>query len=175
MGAKSVSEITEVIEQIKINEIDPLNCSADQKAEGDLVAWFIGKDGLSYRDLPIEDIGLSKRSFNCLKGAGIDYISKLLDKTEADLFGVPKMGAKSLKEIIEAINLLVLQPAPAAQSSHNEDSVYGTDEFCLCIVQEVVKTIGVHAGQLYEDILPLVENRNGSFFQRFQLRRSMSS
>lgn len=45
MGAKSVSEITEVIEQIKINEIDPLNCSADQKAEGDLVAWFIGKDG----------------------------------------------------------------------------------------------------------------------------------
>lgn len=56
------------------------------------------------------------------------------------------MGAKSLKEIIEAINLLVLQPAPAAQSSHNEDSVYGTDEFCLCIVQEVVKTIGVHAG-----------------------------
>ncbi|WP_339802885.1 DNA-directed RNA polymerase subunit alpha C-terminal domain-containing protein [Paenibacillus sp. FSL R5-0744] len=167
MGAKSVSEITEVIKQIKINEIDPLNCSADQKAEGDLVAWFIGKDGLTYRDLPIEDIGLSKRSFNCLNGAGIDYISKLLDKTEADLFGIPKMGAKSLEEIIEAINLLVLQPAPAAQSSHNEDSVSGTDEFCLYIVQEVVKTIGVHAGQLYEDILPLVENYNGSFFSTF--------
>lgn len=163
MGAKTVTEITEVIEQIEIIEIDPLNCNADQKAEDDMVARFIGKDGLLYRDFPIEDIELSRRAFNCLKGAGIDYISKLLDKTETDLFAIPNMGAKSVKEIIEAINLLVLQPAPAAQSSHNDDSVSGTDEFCRCIVQEVVKTIGVHAGQLYEDILPLVENCNCRF------------
>ncbi|MDF2887273.1 MAG: polymerase, alpha subunit domain protein [Lacrimispora sp.] len=163
MGSKTVTEITEVIEQIEIMEIDPLNCNADQKAEDDMVVRFIGKDGLLYRDIPIEDINLSRRSFNCLKGVGIDYISKLLDKTETDLIVIPNMGIKSVKEIIEAMNLLVLQPAPATQRSHNKDSVSGTDEFCRCIVQEVVKTIGVHAGQLYEDILLLVENCNCRF------------
>jgi hypothetical protein len=163
MGVKTVTEITEVIEQIEIIEIDPLNCNANQKAEDDLFAWFIGRDGLLYRDFPIEDIELSRRSFNCLKGAGIDYISKLLDKTETDLFAIPSMGEKSVKEIIEAMNLLVLQPVSSAQSSHNDDSVSRKNEFCRCIVQEVVKTIDVHARQLYEDILPLVEYYNGRF------------
>lgn len=164
MGVKTVTEITEVIEEIANYEIDPLNCNADQEAEDNLDVRFIGKDGLSYRDLPIEDIELSKRSFNCLKGAGINYISMLLDKTETDLFEIPKMGSKSVKEIIEAITLLVLQPMPAARSSHNEVSVSEINEDCLRIVQEVVKKIDVHAGKLYEDILPLVANCNGRLF-----------
>ncbi|KLU64492.1 DNA-directed RNA polymerase subunit alpha [Desulfosporosinus acididurans] len=163
MGAKTVTEITEVIEQIEIIEIDPLNCNADQKLEDAVVAWFIGKDGQLYRDFPIEDIELSRRAFNCLKGAGIDYISELLDKTETDLFAIPNMGPKSVKEIIEAINLLVLQPVSTAQSFYNNDSDFGTNEFCRCIVQEIVKTIDVHAAKLYEEILPLVENCNGRF------------
>ncbi|WP_027087960.1 DNA-directed RNA polymerase subunit alpha C-terminal domain-containing protein [Cohnella panacarvi] len=163
LGVKTITEIIEVIEQIEIIESNPLIYNTERKTEDELVALFIGKDGLLYRDVPIEDIELSKRSFNCLKGAGIDYISKLLDKTEADLFAIPNMGAKSVKEITEAINLLVLEPAPAAQSSPNDDSVSGTDELCLYIVQEVVKTVRVHAGQLYKDILALVENCNGRF------------
>lgn len=160
IGAKTVTEITEVIEQIEIIEFDPLNCNADQKLEDAVIARFIGKDGQLYRDFPIEDIELSRRAFNCLKGAGIDYISILLDKTETDLFAIPNMGAKSVKEIIEAINQLVLQPVSPAGSIHNNNSDFETDEFCRCIVQEIVKTIGIHAGQLYKDILPLVENCN---------------
>lgn len=163
MGSKTVTEITEVIEHIVVKEIDPVNSNADLKAESDVVAKFIRKGGLLYRDIPIEEINLSKRTFNCLKVAGIDYISKLLDKTETDLIAIPNMGIKSVKEIIEAVNLLVLQQTPASHSSDNRDSVSRIDEFCRYIVQEVVKTIDIHADQLYVDILLLVENCNCSF------------
>ncbi|WP_422659274.1 DNA-directed RNA polymerase subunit alpha C-terminal domain-containing protein [Paenibacillus sp. EC2-1] len=163
MGVKSVREITEVIEQIEIIEIDPINCNANKKAEDDLDAWFIGRDGQKYRDITIKDIELSRRSFNCLKGAGIDYISKLLENTENDLFAIPHMGAKSVREIMEVINQLVLEPAPAAQSSHNNDSDSRYGNICSYILQEIVKTVDVHAGQLYEEILPLVENFNSRF------------
>jgi len=158
MGAKSVTEITEAIVQIEIIEIDPLNCNAGQNAENEVSAQFIGKDGQIYRDFPIEDIRLSRRAFNCLKGAGIDYISKLFDKTETDLFAIPNMGVKSVAEIIEARNQIVLQSVSATQNFFTDASDSGIGEFCLRIVQDIVKMISVHAGQLYEAILPFCES-----------------
>lgn len=158
VGVNSITEITEAIEQIEIIEIDPLNCNSGQNAEDEVSMQFIGKDGQIYRDFPIEDIGLSRRAFNCLNGAGIDYISKLLDKTETDLFAIPNMGAKSVTEIIEARNQIVLQSVSTTHSSSTDASGSGTGEFYRRIVQDIVKTISVHAGQLYEAIFSLCES-----------------
>jgi hypothetical protein len=163
MGAKTVTEITEVIEQIEIIENNPLNCRIDSTFENDVKAWFVGKNGQVYQDFPIEDIELSRRTYNCLKGAGINYISKLLDKSELDLHAIPHMGAKSVKEIIAAINLIKSKTIPVNHIFQNDNSIYVPNEFCLRIVQEIVKTIGVHAGKLYEDILPIIVNNHSKF------------
>lgn len=153
VGVKSITEITEAIVQIENFVID-----AGQNAKNEVSAKFIGKDGQIYRDFPIEDIRLSRRSFNCLKRAGIDYISKLFDKTETDLYAIPNMGVKSVAEIIEARNQIILQSVSATQSSSTDTSDSGIGEFCRRVVQDIVKMISVHAGQLYEAILPFCES-----------------
>jgi DNA-directed RNA polymerase subunit alpha len=48
---------------------------------------------------PIEDLELTVRSTNCLKGENIIYIGDLVQRTEADLLKTPNLGKKSLNEI----------------------------------------------------------------------------
>lgn len=50
-------------------------------------------------DMPIEELDLSVRSFNCLKRAGINTVSELTQKTEAELSKVRNLGKKSLEEV----------------------------------------------------------------------------
>ncbi|MBU7456048.1 DNA-directed RNA polymerase subunit alpha [Leuconostoc fallax] len=52
---------------------------------------------------PIEDLDLSVRSYNCLKRAGINTISELTDRSEADMMKVRNLGRKSLDEIQEKL------------------------------------------------------------------------
>jgi DNA-directed RNA polymerase subunit alpha len=57
---------------------------------------------------PIEDLDLSVRSYNCLKRAGINNLSELIEKTEEDMMKVRNLGKKSLKEVkdkLEELNL----------------------------------------------------------------------
>lgn len=49
--------------------------------------------------MPIEDLDLSVRSFNCLKRAGIQTVEELTQKTEDDMMKVRNLGKKSLKEV----------------------------------------------------------------------------
>lgn len=48
---------------------------------------------------PIEDLELTVRSTNCLKGENIYYIGDLVQRTESDLLRTPNLGKKSLSEI----------------------------------------------------------------------------
>jgi DNA-directed RNA polymerase subunit alpha len=50
-------------------------------------------------ELPIEDLDLSVRSYNCLKRAGINSVDELTQKTEEDMMKVRNLGKKSLKEV----------------------------------------------------------------------------
>jgi DNA-directed RNA polymerase subunit alpha len=48
---------------------------------------------------PIDDLELTVRSTNCLKGENIFYIGDLVQRAEADLLKTPNLGKKSLNEI----------------------------------------------------------------------------
>lgn len=48
---------------------------------------------------PIDDLELTVRSVNCLKGENTYYIGDLIQRTEADLMKTPNLGKKSLTEI----------------------------------------------------------------------------
>lgn len=47
----------------------------------------------------IEDLELTVRSTNCLKGENIHYIGDLVQRNESDLLKTPNLGKKSLNEI----------------------------------------------------------------------------
>ena len=57
----------------------------------------------SERDVPVETLNLSVRSFNCLKRAGISKVSELLDMTEDEIFKMRNFGKKSLDEIKQVL------------------------------------------------------------------------
>ena len=59
-------------------------------------------------EMPIEDLELSVRSFNCLKRAGISTVEDLTNKSEADMMKVRNLGKKSLDEVTNKLHSLGL-------------------------------------------------------------------
>lgn len=49
--------------------------------------------------LPIEDLELTVRSYNCLKREGIHTVGELVGRSEADLMDIRNFGAKSIDEV----------------------------------------------------------------------------
>ncbi len=54
--------------------------------------------------IPIEELQLSVRAYNCLKRAQINTVADLLDYSEEDLLEIKNFGQKSAEEVIEALN-----------------------------------------------------------------------
>lgn len=50
-------------------------------------------------EMPIEELDLSVRSYNCLKRAGINTVDELIKKTPDEMMKVRNLGKKSLQEI----------------------------------------------------------------------------
>jgi len=63
--------------------------------------------------MPVEELELSVRSFNCLKRAGINTVGELISKTEAEMMKVRNLGKKSLEEVkakLAELNLSLAEP-----------------------------------------------------------------
>lgn len=52
--------------------------------------------------VPIEDLNLTQRSYNCLKREGIHTIGELVAHTEQDLLDIRNFGMKSIDEVKES-------------------------------------------------------------------------
>ena len=59
-------------------------------------------------EMPIEELELSVRSYNCLKRAGIVNVEDLANKSEADMMKVRNLGKKSLDEVTNKLIALGL-------------------------------------------------------------------
>jgi DNA-directed RNA polymerase subunit alpha len=53
--------------------------------------------------IPIEELRLSVRAYNCLKRAQINSVADLLDFSQEDLLEIKNFGQKSAEEVIEAL------------------------------------------------------------------------
>ena len=80
-------------------------------------------------DVPIEDLGLSVRAYNCLKRAGVTKVGEVLDrleKSEEEILAVRNFGRKSLEELKQSLAskgfLSHTGRAFSSASSSNEDS-----------------------------------------------------
>lgn len=53
--------------------------------------------------IPIEELQLSVRAYNCLKRAQINSVADLLEYSQEDLLEIKNFGLKSAEEVIEAL------------------------------------------------------------------------
>ena len=76
-------------------------------AEADHIASFA---------LPIDDLDLTVRSYNCLKREGVHTVGELVSRTESDLLDIRNFGQKSIDEVKVKLHQLglSLKDSPAS-------------------------------------------------------------
>jgi DNA-directed RNA polymerase subunit alpha len=83
---------------ILVDLFNPLKDVNFEPSEDDVVT-----DTPSEHQIPIEELQLSVRAYNCLKRAQINSVADLLDYTQEDLMEIKNFGAKSAEEVVEAL------------------------------------------------------------------------
>lgn len=82
--------------------------------------------------LPIEDLDLTVRSYNCLKREGIHTVGELISRSEADLMDIRNFGSKSIDEVKVKLYSMGLQlkdsPAGFDPTQHANYGVEATEE-----------------------------------------------
>src|SRR3954462_14834246 len=79
--------------------------------------------------LPIEDLQLTIRSYNCLKREGIHSVGELVARSEADLLDIRNFGQKSIDEVkakLHGMGLALKDSPPGFDPSQIAD--YGVDD-----------------------------------------------
>lgn len=89
---KEVEELYDDIEALKVK----LELQKER-----LIGELKNKEDDVNKALEIEDVGLSRRTYNCLKRYGINYVYELKGKSERELMKIRNLGQKSLKEVKE--------------------------------------------------------------------------
>ena len=71
--------------------------------------------------VPIEDLNLTQRSYNCLKRAGIHTIGELVSHTEQDLLDIRNFGMTPIADVTEQLQPpgLRLPSSPMAFDTNN--------------------------------------------------------
>jgi DNA-directed RNA polymerase subunit alpha len=80
--------------------------------------------------LPIEELDLTVRSYNCLKREGIHTVGELIGRSEADLMDIRNFGAKSIDEVkAKLVGLgLALKDSPPGFDPSAIVEAYGDDD-----------------------------------------------
>ncbi|HHV78032.1 MAG TPA: DNA-directed RNA polymerase subunit alpha [Firmicutes bacterium] len=66
-------------------------------------------------EMPIDELDLSVRSYNCLKRAGINTVGELVEKTDEEMIKVRNLGKKSLEEVKQKLAALGLSLKPSEE------------------------------------------------------------
>ena len=87
--------------------------------------------------LPVEDLELTVRSYNCLKREGIHTVGELVGRSEADLLDIRNFGAKSIDEVKAKLHSMGLalkdsppgfDPSAVLENYGDDDTAYVEDE-----------------------------------------------
>ena len=70
--------------------------------------------------MPIEDLSLSMRAYNCLRRSGLMTVGQVLEKSEEELLALRNFGRKSYDELRERLDELGLLPADRGGAEEGE-------------------------------------------------------
>ena len=79
--------------------------------------------------VPIEELDLTVRSYNCLKREGVHSVGELVARSEADLLDIRNFGAKSIDEVkAKLANMgLALKDSPPGFNPSAAADAFGAD------------------------------------------------
>ena len=80
------------------------------------------KEGEKGKNTPVEALGLSVRTFNCLKRRGINTVEQLERMSNSDLFGIRNLSLKGIEEIKEVLRRYRKYPELFEEAEFDEDS-----------------------------------------------------
>jgi DNA-directed RNA polymerase subunit alpha len=102
-GSTTPEEAISLSAKVLIEHLE-LFCSLSKKTEDiEVMVEKEEDDKDKTLEMPIEDLPLSVRSYNCLKRAGINYVHELTQKTENEMVKVRNLGKKSLEEVQQTL------------------------------------------------------------------------
>ncbi len=71
-------------------------------------------------NMPIEDLNLSMRAYNCLRRSGLMTVGQVLEKSEEELLALRNFGRKSYDELRERLDEMNLLPIDAGRGPEDE-------------------------------------------------------
>ena len=99
-GTTPAREIVSLAGKIVMEHINLFVELCTQIANTDILVSREEDKQVKLMELPIEEMDLSVRSYNCLKRAGINNVEDLTKKTRGDMLKVKNLGIKSIDEVI---------------------------------------------------------------------------
>ena len=75
------------------------------------------------RDIKIDDLDFSNRTYNCLKRQGIETLEELAGYNEEELMNIRNFGQKSLDEVVEKLTEYNMSLRPAASADAEEYAI----------------------------------------------------
>ncbi len=99
-GTTSAREIVALAGKIVMEHINLFVELCSQIANSDILVSREEDKQVKLMELPIEEMDLSVRSYNCLKRAGINNVEDLTKKSRGDMLKVKNLGIKSIDEVI---------------------------------------------------------------------------
>jgi DNA-directed RNA polymerase subunit alpha len=111
-GSLTPQEALSQAANILVDLFNPLKDITFEPSDDDL-----SSDDHPESQIPIEELQLSVRAYNCLKRAQINSVADLLDYTQEDLLEIKNFGAKSAEEVVEALQQRLGITLPQSKSS----------------------------------------------------------
>ncbi len=99
-GTTPAREIVSLAGKIVMEHTNLFVELCSQIANSDILVSREEDKQVKLMELPIEEMDLSVRSYNCLKRAGINNVEDLTKKTRGDMLKVKNLGIKSIDEVI---------------------------------------------------------------------------
>lgn len=118
----------------------------DELTDGDM---FPDEEDEVSPEMSIDELGLSVRSYNCLRRAGIATVEELVELSDEELTHIRNMGRKSVNEIrrrLSELNYISIPETPAGPSGMEKlQELIGLEN-----VKEQVRKIAAFAGMKKE-------------------------
>ena len=105
-GSILPQEAVALASKILIEHLQILTNIKDMGELGSLIKDDTADDTVKGTNMPIEELDLTVRSYNCLKRAGIENVDELTQRTEDEMLRIRNLGKKSFKEIKEKLQAI---------------------------------------------------------------------
>ena len=99
-GTTSARDIVSLAGKIVMEHVGLFVSLCSTMADMNILVSHEDENQTKFLEMPIEEMDLSVRSYNCLKRANINTIEDLVKKSKGDMLKVRNLGLKSIEEVI---------------------------------------------------------------------------